>query len=336
MKKITLLALLFIAHFSFAQIPKPKKNTYVNDFAKVLSADQIKELNRQIFEIENKSSVQFAVVLVNTVPSGLDIDDFALLVGKKWHVGKNKNGIVYVASISQHKQRLQIASNLASTFTNEKCAAILADVKPYFQQSDYNGGLTTLISKVSSTLAVVIQAPGSQTARAVHPSSTQADGKNGAVAGDDKSGSTLDGFIGLAFVVLVIVGIVYLLRRRRRNNMYNYNNMANNGPGYGGQYPPTMGGGSGSGLGTFVAGAATGALVGYAAERLMENHQQGATGTNQVPPGSNGNLANNDIPAEDNPENYGNWGDGNVADDSSSNDDTGFSDNSDNGATSNW
>ena len=117
MKKILLLLLILSGQIGFAQIPTPQKNTYINDFAHVLTADQVKSLNQNIFEIEKSSGVQLAVVLVDKIPKGYEIEDYALLIGRKWHVGKNENGIVYVASISQHKQRLEIARGLDSVFT---------------------------------------------------------------------------------------------------------------------------------------------------------------------------------------------------------------------------
>jgi len=150
MKKILLLLSLFVATSSFGRIPERQKNTYVNDFAHVLSTNDVEALNAKIHRIERLSGVQMAVVLVDKVPAEYDIDEFALLIGRKWHVGKNKNGIVYVAAIDQHKQRLELGREVTAKLSDGKSAEILDLMKPYFRKQDYNGGLDALIEALGT------------------------------------------------------------------------------------------------------------------------------------------------------------------------------------------
>ncbi|WP_121809330.1 TPM domain-containing protein [Mucilaginibacter kameinonensis] len=148
MKKILFCALLLVQSV-FAQIPKPQKNTYVNDFAHVLTADQVYGLNKEIYRIEKASTVQIAIVLVKTVPAKYTIEKYTKLIGKKWHVGKAHNGIVYVAAIDQHKQRIELDSMALARLTIIEREGLLSAIKPYFKTGDYNGGLHDFVGRLS-------------------------------------------------------------------------------------------------------------------------------------------------------------------------------------------
>lgn len=144
MKRILLL--LFLPLSLMAQVPDPKPNTYVNDFTNSLNSDQVKELNDSIQSLENRTSVEIAIVLVNH--TDIDIADYALQLGRKWHVGNAGNGIVYVAAIDDHKQRLEIGSHVEGNIPDATAYEITNDIKPYFRSSDWFGGLQTLLQGI--------------------------------------------------------------------------------------------------------------------------------------------------------------------------------------------
>lgn len=151
MKKL-LLVLLMVPTIIMAQIPKPQPNTYINDLTGVLSTAQVGELNKQIYDIEKKYSVQLAVVLVNQLPDNMVIEDYAREIGRTWHVGNAKNGLVYVASIKEHKQRLEVAQNLEGTITDAAATEILANIKPFFRNQDYAGGIKNMLSELDKRM----------------------------------------------------------------------------------------------------------------------------------------------------------------------------------------
>lgn len=151
MKK--LIGLLFILPIIlFGQIPRPLPSTYVNDFACVLSPRQISLLNDSISAIEDRSGVEIAVVLVNDLPPGMEIEDYALQIGRTWHVGNADNGIVYVAAINQHKQRLEVARHVEGDIPDVIALRITDLLKPAFRQHDYFSGLQTLIKALDARL----------------------------------------------------------------------------------------------------------------------------------------------------------------------------------------
>jgi uncharacterized protein len=154
MKKVlSLLLLVLFAVAAFARIPLPQKNTYVNDFAHILTKKQEKLLNKRIRAFENKTSVQMAVVLVSYLPAGYTIEDYATLIGRKWHVGRANNGLVYVAAIKQHKQRLEVAQNIQKYITDERAANVLDLLKIDLKGNLYYDAMKTLVDRSAVELA---------------------------------------------------------------------------------------------------------------------------------------------------------------------------------------
>ncbi|QIL39337.1 TPM domain-containing protein [Pedobacter sp. HDW13] len=251
MKYILSLLLIFVTFTTFSQIPKPLKDTYVNDFAKVLSKSEIKKLNDTIKQIEKKSGVQLALVIVNKIPKEYDIEEYSLIIARRWKVGNKEDGLVYVAAVKQRKQRLEVAYNLETIFNAETSQDALAKTKAHFRLKDYGKGLFALVSDIAFKLdsAGYGEPPAVQSLVAV-------DKQEAKTVSHQKSDHSLSllGFFGIAFATIVVMLIIRLFRRRPSGppqvggDYGGYNN------GYDGGYN----GGRRSGMGSFFAGAATG------------------------------------------------------------------------------
>jgi uncharacterized membrane protein YgcG len=304
MKNVLILALMSWSLLSGAQIPKPQEDTYVNDFARVLSAGEISILNQQIAAIEKKSGVQIAVVLVKKVPPAYDIADYTLLIGRKWHVGTNKDGIVYVAAIRQHKQRLEVAEGLAQTLPDSLRKSILATIKPFFKQHDYNSGLLTLVDQLGASLNPVVQpvAP---------PVVQQTD-----VAG--QADTPVANFIYCLIMAGLILPVIYLVsknkRAARRVSIGYTNDDFNHADRVADHYHDT-----GHAFVARVASAIIADSLQHSYDHLIEDDQP----INGLPDGFSPGTADS--------QDYGNWGSGSEnnydsgSDYSSSSDDSGFS-----------
>lgn len=156
MKKL-LTILFLLPALLFSQVPDPLPNTYINDLAGVLTQAQVKILNDSIYAIEKRSSVQIAVVILNNLPSNMAIDEYSLLVGRKWQVGKAGNGLVYVAALNDKKQRLEVAGGLQAAITDVDALHITDAVKPYYKQKDYYGMINILLQGIKSKVDPVAQ-----------------------------------------------------------------------------------------------------------------------------------------------------------------------------------
>lgn len=323
MKYILSLLLFFVTFTTFSQIPKPLKDTYVNDFAKVLSKAEIRKLNDTINQIEKKSGVQLALVIVNKIPKEYDIEEYSLLIARRWKVGNKEDGLVYVAAIKQRKQRLEVARNLEPIFTTETSQDVLTKTKAHFRANDYGKGLFALVSDIAFKLdsAGYGEPPAVQSLAAVD----QPEAKAVSHQETDHSLSLL-GFFMITFLVVVVMLIIRLFRPRQSG-------------------PPPVGGGYGSynngydggyygsrrrGLGSFFAGAASGYFFNSLLNRNRYNNNN-----NHVPP--------QHVQEEERPSSgssFGDWGssrdnssNGGGSSSSSSSSSGGFSGG---GATSDW
>ena len=100
------LAFLLAVGSSYGQnIPaKPDPPRLVNDFAHVMTGDQIAALENKLVAYDDSTSVQIVVVTVATIGDDA-IEDVALKILRDWGVGNKKtnNGVVILAAIKERK-----------------------------------------------------------------------------------------------------------------------------------------------------------------------------------------------------------------------------------------
>jgi uncharacterized protein len=155
MKRAVIL-LFFLPLLCIAQIPKPKPSTYVDDYTNVLTADQIYQLNLRLRHLEDATSVQVAILLINNLPPDQSLEDYARTVGNTWKVGVNHNGIVYVAVLKEHKQRLEIAERLEGDIPDLIASQIINNLRSDLRNEDYYAALNLLITQIDNRLGVDI------------------------------------------------------------------------------------------------------------------------------------------------------------------------------------
>ena len=126
-------------------VPNPQKarRSWVADNAHVLSADNVRRLDKLIGGVKAKSGAEIAVVTVRSLGS-YAVDDFANLLFNRWGVGRKNHddGVLILAAIDDHKLRIEVGDGLNSTLSDDAAAQIIASsIVPRFKADDYNGGL---------------------------------------------------------------------------------------------------------------------------------------------------------------------------------------------------
>lgn len=144
--------LLFIPLLVTSQIPEPEKGTYVNDQYGYLHDGQKLAINKQLRQIEDSTGVQVAIVLIPALPDRYDIEDYAREIGRKWHVGNDKKGIVYVAAIDQRKQRMEVSSNLEGVIPDIAAVRLIDGLKSYFRAQKYGDGIIHMVGQLGEKL----------------------------------------------------------------------------------------------------------------------------------------------------------------------------------------
>lgn len=129
---------------------------YVNDLASpgVLLMAEENSLDDLCFEIDDKTTAEVAILLVNTtLPDG--IDQFAVQTFERNAIGKQgkDNGVLILVSVDERKSRIEVGYGLEGVLNDAKVGRFLADhLVPALEVGDYYDGLWELTFAVGTEI----------------------------------------------------------------------------------------------------------------------------------------------------------------------------------------
>ncbi|MBK7133482.1 MAG: TPM domain-containing protein [Bacteroidales bacterium] len=144
--------------YIFAQdIPdRPNPPRLVNDFAGLLTANEINSLERKLVSFNDSTTTQIAIVIVKTL-SGYDKSDYAQRLGEKWGIGQkgSNNGVLILVkpktSDSNGEVFIAPGYGLEGVIPDITCGEIVDyEILPAFRIEDYFGGLNNATSTIMS------------------------------------------------------------------------------------------------------------------------------------------------------------------------------------------
>jgi len=151
------LALFSVSNLFAQSIPeRPNPPRLVNDFASMLSSQEVFELEQKLVAFSDSTSTQIAIV---TVPSldGTDISDYAQKLGEKWGIGTKgrDNGVLILVKpkTSDSKGYVKIAQGygLEGALPDITCGEIVDyEILPAFRNGDIYGGLSNATNTIMS------------------------------------------------------------------------------------------------------------------------------------------------------------------------------------------
>jgi len=155
---VLIIIFLFIGSISgiIAQdIPDPMQPPrLVNDFAGILSSDEVNKLENKLVAFNDSTSTQIAVVIIKSL-NGYDKNDYAQRLGQKWGIGQKgkQNGIVVLVKPKYPREKgevsIQSGYGLEGVLPDITCKRIIEnEMIPSFSTGDYYGG----IDKATSTI----------------------------------------------------------------------------------------------------------------------------------------------------------------------------------------
>ena len=143
------LFLVFVSSIAIAQeIPTLQK--YVNDNAGVLSSSDIARINTLAAEIEDNTTVQIAVLTVNSTEP-MTIEQYAVEVFEKAGIGyeDKDNGLLMVVAINDRRWRLEVGYGLEPVITDLTASLIgRTYMTPAFQEGRYGDGIYDAVDAV--------------------------------------------------------------------------------------------------------------------------------------------------------------------------------------------
>jgi uncharacterized protein len=137
--------LLCCLPFSAYSLDVPKLQSYVNDYAGMISPSVRSKMEGELRAFEQSDSTQIVIL---TVPSleGENIEEFSIKVAEAWKIGQRQkdNGILFIVSKQERKIRIEVGRGLEGKLTDLMAGRIIDQViKPRFKQGDFDGGFIT-------------------------------------------------------------------------------------------------------------------------------------------------------------------------------------------------
>lgn len=212
-----------------AQIPeRPNPPRLVNDYAQLLSPDEVARLEQKLVAYDDSTSSQIAIVTVPTL-GDYEVADFGQQLGEKWGVGgrANNNGILVLVAKQERAINISTGYGMEARLPDMVAKRVIEQqMKPAFRENRYYDGLDQATTSLIQIAAGSYRAPEGYAERGAR---SQGEG---------------DG-LPLWLIIVVVLLVLWLLSRRGGGG----GGRSNRGWG-GGFFPPViLGGGGGGGWG---------------------------------------------------------------------------------------
>jgi uncharacterized protein len=158
-KVLVFLGLLFAFSWTVRsqEIPaRPDPPRLVNDFAGILSGDEIQSLERKLVMFNDSTSTQIVVVVVKSL-NGNSVNEFARLIGEQWGVGQKgkNNGAVVVVKPKYPNDKgevwIQTGYGLEGVIPDALAKRIVTnEMIPNFRDGNYYAGIESATSTMIS------------------------------------------------------------------------------------------------------------------------------------------------------------------------------------------
>ena len=163
MKKISVLLILLWGIVScFAQIPpRPNPPRLVNDFAHLMSQEQVDQLEKRLVAFNDTTSNMICVVTVKSL-NGMEASEFAYEIGDKWGVRSKEtdknNGVVILIKPKTMREQgevyIAVGYDLEPVLPDAYANRIANDVMiDHFKENDYYGGVQAALDEMIPIIA---------------------------------------------------------------------------------------------------------------------------------------------------------------------------------------
>jgi uncharacterized protein len=219
-------------------------SNYVNDFAHVLDANTVTQLNDICQQIDTKAHAQIAVVTINSL-DGSDIESYAVALFKQWGVGAKAtdHGVLILFAVKDRQYRTEVGYGLEPILPDGKVGGFGREAVPLLRQNDYNGAVSLMVSRVAGVIAqdAGIQLTGVSPQAPVETEERPESGPSAA-----------------KIIIFIVIGIIVLVTPPLRRLLFWFLIFGGGRGGGGGYGGGGFGGGGGGGFGGFGGGSSGG------------------------------------------------------------------------------
>lgn len=223
-----------------ADLPKPTKNFFVNDFANVISNADEEKMQQQGETLFKKCGAQVVVVTVKSL-NGEDLESYSLNLARSWRIGSDKNddGILLLLAVDERKVRIEVGYGLEGALPDSKTGRILDTYGvDRFKKNDFSTGLAAVYDSLINEVYIE---------KGLDPA-------DGYTPVEDYSLTTKEKVIAYGIIALIVLAFIFTNRGKRKRGFVYY------GGGFGGggfSGSGSSGGGFSGGGGSFGGGGSS-------------------------------------------------------------------------------
>ncbi len=151
------LAMILLAPLTMAalQLPDaPIGNTYVSDFAGILSDETEQSLNSRLAQFETDKTTEIAVVTVDNLQD-YNIEEYGIELARKWGIGQKDtdNGVLLLVAPNEREVRIEVGYGLEGPLPDGKASRIIQEIiLPQFKAGDYDLGVVSGVDAIISAV----------------------------------------------------------------------------------------------------------------------------------------------------------------------------------------
>jgi uncharacterized protein len=200
-----------------ANMPAPAG--YIDDYAHVLTALAISDMEATARELHDKTRAQVFLVTINTL-EGEPVETFANQLFAKWKIGEKKTdrGVLMLFAIKDRKRWIEIGYGLEPILNDAKVGDIGRDMVPALHAQNYDDATRLGLDKIC-TIVAADSGVALSTLSNPPPSAEQAPVKS---PPGDSSSTSID-WLGLIFPLfwfgIICFIVIRAILRRRRNGI---------------------------------------------------------------------------------------------------------------------
>lgn len=223
-----------------ADLPKPTKNFFVNDFANVISNADEEKMQQQGEALFKECGAQVVVVTVKSL-NGEDLESYSLNLARSWRIGSDKNddGILLLLAVDERKVRIEVGYGLEGALPDSKTGRILDTYGvDSFKKNDFSTGLAAVYDSLINEVYIE---------KGLDPA-------DGYTPVEDYSLTTKEKVIAYGIIALIVLAFIFTNRGKRKRGFVYY------GGGFGGggfSRSGSSGGGFSGGGGSFGGGGSS-------------------------------------------------------------------------------
>lgn len=139
--------------YSVGDIPNPKlpsESSYVSNPDNILSQATVDRVNSMLRTLEDTTTAEVAVVVVNSIGDRVP-KDFATELFRTWGIGKkeNNNGLLILLVIDQRRMEFETGYGMEAILTDVLCKRIQVEkMVPLAKEEDYDGAVLAGVTDV--------------------------------------------------------------------------------------------------------------------------------------------------------------------------------------------